>query len=147
MACLWRSSGVWRLFHGQNVCFTHPHYTGQSVCEERGRRGCQVIHQAGHTRPTLWGLKKQQHECMCVYLHVLTWVYGKTCVSLHEHVLERASEHVCVCLFSFSACCMVSVLFCVCGCVPRQISKNARWEVSLYFQAVDGKQPLGSTGL
>lgn len=29
----------------------------------------------------------------------------------------------------------------------RQISKNARWERSPYFGAVDGKQPLGSLGL
>lgn len=41
----------------------------------------------------------------------------------------------------------LSLCYFVCGCVRRQISKNARWEVSLYFQAVDRKQPLGSTGL
>lgn len=42
---------------------------------------------------------------------------------------------------------MLCVVFSVCGCVRRQISKNARWEASPYFQAEDGKQPLGSTGL
>lgn len=39
------------------------------------------------------------------------------------------------------------MLFRVCGCVRRQLSKNARWEAGPYFQAVDGKQPLGSAGL
>ena len=40
---------------GQNVRFTHPHYTGQSVCvRERGRRGCQAIHHTGHTQGPLY---------------------------------------------------------------------------------------------
>lgn len=94
-----------------------------------------------HTRPALWGLKKQQFECMCVCacvcVHVLSWVYGE----------PRESERARVCLLSFSACCVLRVLFCVCRCVRRQISKNARWEASPYFQAVDGKQALGSSGL
>lgn len=96
-----------------------------------------------HTRPTLWGLKKQRYVCMCVCVHVLPWVYGKTCASLCERAPERACARACVCeLLS-----VLRVLFCVCGCVRRQISKNARWEASPYFQAVDGKQPLGSAGL
>lgn len=94
--------------------------------------------QRTHTRPTLWGLKKRQYVCSCVCVHVLPWVHGKACASLYEHAC------VCVCVELLS---VLSVLFCVCGCVRRQISKNARWEVGPYFQAVDGKQPLGSTGL
>lgn len=76
--------------------------------------------------------------CACVRVLVLPWVYGEGCASLCE----------CECVsLSLSARSVLCVLFCVCGHVRRQISKNARWEASPYFQAVDGKQPLGSAGL
>lgn len=89
-----------------------------------------------------------KEAAVCVCVHVLPWVYGQTCVSLCEHAPGRASERASVSVsFELLSVLCVCVLFCVCGCVRRQISKNARWEASPYFQAVDGKQPLGSTGL
>lgn len=66
------------------------------------------------------------HVCVCV--HVLSWVYGKTCQK------ERASA--CVSFELLSVLCALCVILCV-RCVCRQISKNARWEASPYFQAVD----------
>ena len=73
--------------------------------------------------------------CLCVCCH------GKTRALPRRRAKERA--HV----FSASQHPQCSVCYFVCGCVRRQISKNAKWDASPYFQAVDGKQPLGSTGL
>lgn len=93
-----------------------------------------------HTRPTLWGLKKQQYVCMCVRTCVATGLRLELCKPLGARG-GGASE----CVFELVS--MLCVLFCVCGRERRQISKNARWEASPYFQAGDGKQPLGSAGL
>lgn len=64
----------------------------------------------------------------------------------HGFMARVVQARVCVCEF-VSAVCAMCVTLCAQPCVRRQISKNARWEASPYFQAVDGKQPLGSAGL
>lgn len=125
--CLWRSFGFWRLFHSQDVHFTHPYYTGQSVCKERGRRGCRAIHHTGH-KVHFMGIKDAA-VCVhvCVRTCVVMGVWQDLCKLVYEHVTDRASE--CVCLLSFPAC---SVCYFVCAvvCVGRyrrmQDGKRAR---------------------
>lgn len=60
------------------------------------------------------------HMCVCVC------PYMRCSGFVHEN------EPVRVFFWSFSAC---SVCYFVCSFVRRQISKNARWEVSPYFSS------------
>ena len=87
-----------------------------------------------------------KEAAVCVHVCVRTCVAMGNMVRLVQacaSMRQRECARACVCeLLS-----VLRVLFCACGCVRRQISKNARWEASPYFQAVDGKQPLGSAGL
>lgn len=87
-----------------------------------------------------------KEAAVCVHVCAYMCCHGLTVRVVQASGSMRRGERPSVCL-SLSACSVLCVLFCVCGRERRQISKNARWEASPYFQAVDGKQPLGSAGL
>lgn len=140
-AVLEELEGAWGVgaFSNARTFSSHFPTTLVRVCVRRGggvgaRQSITLDTHKAH----FMGIKE---AAVCV--HVCAYL---CCHGFMVRVVQACASVKCV-SFSLSARSVLCVLFCVCGHVRRQISKNARWEASPYFQAVDGKQPLGSVGL